>query len=243
MQPRSIQIPKHSKIHIWRVELSQQEGSIRRFERLLSCDERSRSGQFHFDHLRQRYIITHGALRTILADYLDQPPATLRFGRGRFGKPFLADPPGSLEFNLSHSEDLSLIAVTANRSVGIDVEKVRQIPPLDHILSRYFSVEERKYIRSKPELEQIQAFYMLWTRREAVAKALSLNLAAALMKISVPLYPSGGEIVASHFGGIEGINGKIGHSLYVRDLNVGDDHRGAVCVEGKKCDLSIREFN
>jgi 4'-phosphopantetheinyl transferase len=242
VQYQTIQIPKSSEIHIWRVGLERQENAIKRFERLLSSDERLRSGQFHFEHLRQRYIITHGALRVILAGYCGRPPEALQFGHGRFGKPFLVDPPGVLEFNISHSDDLSLIAVTAGQSVGIDVEKVRQLQSLDLILNRYFSVEERRYIDSTPEPKQTQAFFTLWTRREAVAKALSLNLEAALMKIQVPLYPFGGKIVVSHFGGIEGNIGNIGHSWYIRDLKFGADYRSAVCVEGKTCDLSIREF-
>lgn len=242
MQYQTIQISKSSEIHIWRIELDREENAIKRFEPLLSRDERLRSEQILFNHERRRYVITHGALRAILAGYIGKHPETLRFGRGRFGKPFLADPPGSVAFNLSHSEGLSLIAVTAGQSVGIDVEKVRQLKSLKLILNRYFTVEERRYIDSTPEPNKTQAFFTLWTRREAAAKALGLNLAAALVKIRIPLFPFGGSTIVSHFRGIEGISGNIGDSWYVRDLKIGADHRGAVCVEGRKFELSIREF-
>ena len=242
MQLQRIQIPKTSEIHIWRIQLENDLGAATRFERLLSRDEKSRSEQFHFDHLRQRYIITHGALRVILAGYLGKPPQTLQFGRGRFGKPFLVDSPGSVEFNLSHCEDLALAAITVGRSVGIDVEKVRQVQYLDSIINRFFSAEEQRFIASVPAHEQTGAFFTLWTRREAAAKAFSLNLEAALGNLEIAPFPFGGSTSISGTGGDQGAGSKSAEFWHVRDLKIGADHRGAVCVEGTACDLVIRDF-
>jgi len=242
MQPQSIQIPRPSETHVWQIDLEQQESTTERFERLLSSDERGRSEQFHFDHLRERYILTHGALRMILAGYFGKPPEKLQFGHGRFGKPFLVDPPVSIEFNLSHCEDLALVAITDGRSVGIDVEKVRELQYLDSIINRFFSAEEQRFITSVPAHVQARAFLTLWTRREAAAKACGLNLAAALGNLEIPTFPYGGGAVIGKTGGGDGTSRRSVDSWFLRDLEIGADHRGAVCVEGKMCELLVQEF-
>jgi 4'-phosphopantetheinyl transferase len=242
MQPFKNHFSEPSEIHVWKVALTPQETSPGYLERLLSWEEKQRSDQFLFDHLRQRYIITHSALRVVLAGYFGKSPETLQFGHGRFGKPFLVDPPGALAFNLSHCEDLALIAVTASKAVGIDVEKVRHLQYLDSILNRFFNAEERQYIRYAPEDEQFGPFFMLWTRREATAKALGLNLQVALTDIQIPLFSWGGSIVVSDFGGARAADNTPAVSWCVQDLKLDKEHCGAVCVAGEECNFSIREF-
>jgi len=235
-------LPKPSEIHIWQIDLEQHESAIRRFGKLLSAAERARSELFHFDHLRQRYILTHGALRVILAGYTGRSAETLQFNHGRFGKPFLAVPPDSIAFNLSHCEDLALIAITAGRPVGIDVEKVRRLQYLDSIVDRFFTAEERQFVTSVPAHEKPRAFFMVWTRREAVAKALSLNLSAALGNIDIPLFAKGEHALVKTPGGVPATDRGSSVSWVVRDLEIDPHYCGAVCVEGKKCELMIREF-
>jgi 4'-phosphopantetheinyl transferase len=242
MQPLKNRFPDLSEIHVWKVPLLPQETSPGHLERLLSCEEKQRSDKFLFDHLRQRYIITHSALRVVLAGYLGKLPETLQFGHGRFGKPFLVDPPGALAFNLSHCEDLALIAVAARKAVGIDVEKVRHLQYLDSILNRFFNAEERQYIRSAPGDEQFRSFFILWTRREAAAKALGLNLQVALTDIQIPPFSLGGSIVVSGFGGARTADNAPAVSWCVQDLKLGKEHCAAVCVAGGKCTFSVREF-
>ena len=111
MQLQPCDLPHQSEIHIWKVSLLQQEPAAGSLEPVLSREEKRRSAQFHFDHLRRNYILTHGALRVILGSYCGRSPETLHFERGPYGKPFLADPSDILTFNLSHCEDLALIVV------------------------------------------------------------------------------------------------------------------------------------
>jgi 4'-phosphopantetheinyl transferase len=242
MQPLKSHFPDPAEIHVWKVPLLLQEPPPGNLERLLNREEKLRSEKFRFNHLRQRYIRTHGALRVILSGYCGKSPETLRFARSSFGKPFLADPPDSIAFNLSHCEDLALIAVSGGRAVGIDVERVRHLQYLDSILNRFFNAEERQYIRSASGDEQFRAFLTLWTRREAAAKALGLNLQAALTQILIPLFPSPGSIVATGFGGAEAKDNTHATSWCLKDLKLDTNHCGAVCVEGKKCALYARDY-
>ena len=167
----------------------------------------------------------------------------LRFNTGRHGKPFLVDPSDSdLHFNLSHSGDLALVTVTIGCSVGVDVEKVRSLQYLDTILERYFSVEERNFIHSAPKYKQTRAFFTLWTRREAAAKAFGLNLAAALNGIPIPIFPVGGCTSISRSETGESSGSSSSGSWYIQDLELDPEYCGALCTAEKNPAISIRDF-
>jgi len=235
MQRPEIGPPSHTEIHIWRVSLSQSQDGVADLDDVLCDEEKQRSARFHFEKDKRRYTVARGSLRKILSGYIRRTPDELRFATGRYGKPFLAGPGEAeeLEFNLSHCEDLALIAVTSGRSVGVDVEKVREMQDLSLILNRFFTAEERELVDSFPGEERATAFLALWVRREAAAKARGLDLSAALSKTNLPLYPLGEGIC---------IEEPDHRTWFVQDLKLDPDHVGAVCVEGKNCSLVIREF-
>ncbi|MBN2552804.1 MAG: 4'-phosphopantetheinyl transferase superfamily protein [Spirochaetales bacterium] len=222
--------------------LAPRESAQERLERLLSDDEKQRMEEFRFEHLRRRYIRTRGALRTILAGYCGKPPGELRFGTGRYGKPFLVNSSDTLAFNLSHCEDLAVIAVTAGKAVGVDVEKVRHMQNLDSILNRFFTAEELDFIHGAPGEQQPRAFFTLWTRREAAAKAQGLNLEAALTGIRIPVYAPGGSTSLSGLAGDESTGKKPAASWCIQDLELDPNHCGAVCAEGGKFVFFVKDF-
>ena len=223
------------EVHIWWVSLQQQQDVVARHRMLLSPEEKQRSARFHFEKDKRRYTVARGSLRTIISGYIRRSPDELRFDTGRYGKPFLAGlgEAEELGFNLSHCEDLALIAVTSGRSVGVDVEKIREMQDLSLILNRFFTAAERELVDSFPGEERTTSFLALWVRREAAAKARGLNLSAALSKMNLPLYPLGEGIC------IEEPDHRI---WFIQDLKLDPYHVGAVCVEGKNCSLVIREF-
>ncbi len=233
-----------SEVHIWRVSLEQQQDVAARNRMLLNPEEKQSSARFHFERDRRRYTVARGSLRTILSGYIRRSPGELRFGTGRYGKPFLSGlgEAEKLEFNLSHCEDLALIAVTSGRSVGIDVEKIREMQDLSLILNRFFTAKERELVDSFPGEERTAAFLALWVRREAAAKARGLNLSAALSKINLPLYPLGEGIYIEEPGAAASDKKTDPHKWYIQDLKLDTHHVGAVCVEGKNCSLVIHDF-
>jgi 4'-phosphopantetheinyl transferase len=83
---------------------------------VLSDAERVSADRFRFDRDRQRYVLSHGALRLLPARYTGQPAATLRLELGPHGKPRLAGhgSGAAIEFNLSHSA--AALAPAAGRS-------------------------------------------------------------------------------------------------------------------------------
>ena len=101
-------------VHVWQVSLNAPESVIGRLWSVLAADERTRAGRFHFRRDYDRYVIARATLRLLLASYLDRSAADLHFGYTEFGKPYLAQTDGAhaphLDFNVSHSQDLALLA-------------------------------------------------------------------------------------------------------------------------------------
>jgi len=105
----------------------------------------------------------------VLAGYLATDPLSIQFETGEHGKPFLQH--ATLEFNLSHSSDLALIAVAEGRRVGVDVERLRPMPDLEDLAPRVCTTDELVILTSLAEPLRTHAFLGVWTRKEALAKA------------------------------------------------------------------------
>ena len=170
------------EIHVWRAWLDQPALPFDRLGSVLSQDELVRASRFHFEKDRARFVARRGLLRMILGRYLRVEPALLRFNYGVFGKPAVAFPSDSgLQFNLSHSDELALYAVTAQSPVGVDVERMRMIAEADAIVVRYFSAREVADWRSRPPSEKPQVFLRYWARKEAGSKVDGRGIAKTLV--------------------------------------------------------------
>jgi 4'-phosphopantetheinyl transferase len=177
-------------IHLWCGRLA--AGSHTIFQQHLSEDERERAARFHFEPDRRRYVATRSILRSIVACYVAERPEQLRFRYEKHGRPVLmASPESDIEFNVSHSGEVFLIAVTRKRKVGVDVEKVRLDIEADEIAEHYFSPHEALLMRSLPRDQRPWAFFCCWTRKEAYMKACGKGLAMALDSFDVMLTSSG----------------------------------------------------
>ena len=178
-------------VHVWRVPLDD-ETRVESYWALLDDEERRRATRFVRDVHRRRFIAAHGALRTILAGYLDARPTALAFVNGEHGKPALRNVTGrpSVEFNLSHSDDLALVAVARARAVGVDLERWSEVEHLE-LAERFFSPGERDALRAlahAPHLVEA-GFFAAWTRKEAYLKATGQGIARGLHHFDVALTP------------------------------------------------------
>lgn len=160
---------------------------------LLSKDELERANRFHFDRHRRRFIVARATLRLILAKYLQQDPAQLCFDYNKQGKPELDNQQG-IEFNLSHSEDLALLAVGQFFPLGVDLEFFSS-RPYEGIAKTLFSSLELKHFLALPNLLKPQAFFHIWAQKEAFIKATGLGLSYPTQDFSVPIHPPSEEIV------------------------------------------------
>jgi len=171
--PPSVLIAAIDEVHVWRIPLDLPSGQIQRIGQTLSSDEQSKANRFHFERDRRRYIASHGTLRNIIGKYLCVEPGQLKFYYSPLGKPFLVSDKNTeqLCFNLSHSNEYALCAVTLNREIGIDLEYIRPNPDTESMARRLFSHREYETIYSFSPNQRQQAFFDLWTLKEAYLKA------------------------------------------------------------------------
>lgn len=130
---------------------------------------------------RQRSLTTRAVLRTALSETVGGRigPCAWRFGRTETGKPTLVSGPKNLNFSCSHTEWASIVAVSASRDVGIDIEQLI-IPSSEQWLSDTFTIGERTLINSLPTDDREWAISRLWTLKEAYLKMLGTGIAQAL---------------------------------------------------------------
>ena len=217
-------------VHIWRAPLRLPAEELGRLEALLSSEERAQCNRPVRAADRCRCAASRGWLRTVLAKYLGEDPRTLSFQKGSSGKPSLAGSNPPLQFNVSGAEDLGLIAVTRELRVGIDIERVRDVPDMDGVLEDFFSPEEAACVGSRRGKERTRAFFLLWTRREAAAKALGIGLFDCFARVVLPAprrAPSGFSV---RLPDPETAAGRTG-DWWIRDLLPAPGYAGAVCVE------------
>jgi 4'-phosphopantetheinyl transferase len=155
------------EIHVWRIDLDQPAPGLLA---LLSPDEIERAGRLKQTLDRDRFIRTHGAMRSILGGYLGLSGDLLRFGVGDKGKPYLISPDTSLEFNLSHCQEMALLAVTKGIPVGIDLERISTKPLQLKIAKRMFPESVYAELSALPPEQLGKNFLRYWTEFEARVK-------------------------------------------------------------------------
>ncbi len=152
-----------------------------RYERMLPADEIQRINRFAREPDRRRGLMARVLTRTTLAHYTGVAPDSLHFRRDRLGKPELVDPEDTgLSFNLSHTAELVLCAVSSQGQVGVDVERHdRQLQFLP-LARRFFAEAEVAALEALPAAGQRRAFFQLWTLKEAYVKACGRGLTMPL---------------------------------------------------------------
>lgn len=173
-------ISKLDEVHVWCARLSALRQRSKEFARLLSKAERSKAEKHIRDSDRLVSVCSKGMLRTILGTYLSRHPNNLDFMFGPYGKPTLAGNP-ELSFNLAHSGDVILIAISGQgNNIGVDLEFRREIEEWRSLAARHFHPEEVAELFTMPPAEGLSAFFDCWTRKEAIAKALGMGLSLPL---------------------------------------------------------------
>jgi 4'-phosphopantetheinyl transferase len=167
---------QYNEAHVWQVGLDNPIWDM--FSSVLSEDERKRAARFVTPQLQQHFRRCRSALRLVLARYLNRPASSLAFRYGEFGKPELEG--NRLQFNLSHSKDQGLIAISSH-TVGIDLEFIK--PPgsdLQGLIEMVCHEEEKSRLHALPEADKLAAFYRLWSRKEAYCKMRGAGLQISL---------------------------------------------------------------
>ncbi len=156
---------------------------LERYRRLLTAEELQQGARFHFAHDRHRYLITRALVRTTLSRYAEVPPERWTFVPTPYGRPAISNEglrAGGISFNISHSRELVVLAITRDHDLGVDTEDVlTRSPPLE-IADRFFAPEEVASLRALPADRQQERFFQHWTLKESYIKARGMGLSLPL---------------------------------------------------------------
>ncbi len=175
---------------IWQVpdaELAQQLATV------LSEPERERRAKFMFEKDRRRFLVTRALVRQVLSRYVPIAPADWRFVDTAFGRPTIANAHpavAGLDFNLSHSNQLVVLALARGRELGVDVEDLERDVPLE-VADRYFAVDEVRQLRALAPEARPRRFLEFWTLKESYIKARGKGLSLPLEKFDFTLDAAG----------------------------------------------------
>ena len=162
--------------------LDAEHNVIREIGDCLNEEERRRAKGFTLERDRRRFEATRGLLRRILASKLGISPSDVELEYGRLGKPRLSHrmPARDLQFSVSRSGDVAVVALSTREEVGVDIEAVLPVPEADEIASLCFSASDYgSYTALGPE-DRLEGFLRRWTQLEAVSKALGRGLGQPL---------------------------------------------------------------
>jgi 4'-phosphopantetheinyl transferase len=166
-------------IQIWHGTITAEDAHYQSHWRILDAAEQARAGKFKSDLLRKRYVEVHGRLRNILAKTLNELPEKISIKIADHGKPYLADTP-ELAFNLSHSANAMVIALSRDCQLGVDVEGCKPRTSMAALVDKCFAEEEIAYWNQLPEAQKTLEFYRIWTRKEAFVKATGHGIGLGL---------------------------------------------------------------
>jgi 4'-phosphopantetheinyl transferase len=213
-------------LQIWSTRLDRDRAQIDEFSQFLTADERHRAAKFVNPLHGDRWIVARGCLRQILAQYLDLNPTQIEFSYGAQGKPALAG--SQFQFNLSHSGDRAVYAISAQSPVGIDIEYIHPIAAAD-LVDRFFSATEQAIFHNLPIDLQQAAFFHAWVQKEAYLKACGTGLHTPLDKIEVSIDPhTPAAIISAPLAGI----------LRIQKLEISPDYASAIAIGGDYDEIS-----
>jgi len=186
-----------TEIHIWVNYLNVHEARIKHLYPLLSAVEKERSERFKFYKHRKAFIASHGFLHTILAYYINATAAEIDFSQGKFGKPSIIDiqNPHNIQFNLSHSNNIAMLAVCRQHSVGVDVEYAERKTDWEGVSKRFFTKNEQDLLFNLDKDSQKRAFFQIWTRKEAHMKVTAKGLSLSPTEFEVSIPPAAAEFI------------------------------------------------
>ncbi|MCP3849133.1 MAG: 4'-phosphopantetheinyl transferase superfamily protein [Gammaproteobacteria bacterium] len=138
-------------------------------------------------------------MRTVLARYVGIKADEIEYEKGEQGKPFISIlNPEKIQFNLSHTQDIAILAITKKYEVGIDIEHNDRKTDWKGICKRFFTEPEQQALFSLPEAQQSNAFFDLWTRKEAYMKVLGTGLSLSPTEFTLTVIPEKPALVAHH---------------------------------------------
>ncbi len=227
----------HNETHIWVADLDQWNLSCFETVQALPETEAKKAGRFRFETHKNRFIKGRFMLRSLLGMYLDIDFYDQEFHANRYGKPAVhkVHDDKSIHFNISNSENIYVCAFSQNSDIGIDIEKIHDLPDMDRIMAASFSEEEIRKLNSLPEPNRRRTFFKYWARKEALLKAMGVGLSIPLDEVNILYADNDASRVFTKHNGTE---------WTLDDIDILDGFASALARKSKQCDdaLKIRYY-
>jgi len=224
-------------VHIWRASLDISKSLINYIEATLSADELAHIAGVRSSPARLRNIAAYGLRRMILAHYMNIDPGELRFSYNAYGKPALASQMTELCFNVSHSADQFILALALDSAIGVDIERIDARFPWQEIVSHWFTPNENTVLQSLPSEFQRNAFYTLWTRKEAYMKACGQGFSLKMNQIDVSF---GSDVWGNAINAFKALDGDTTWELH--DLEFSSDYAATVAIQNNGWSLYFGQW-
>lgn len=218
-------------VDLWLWRLEADDARFAELAAVLSDDEDGRARGFVRPEHGRAFKIARGRMRQILATYTGADPARFGFAYTPHRKPWL---PGGPVFNLSHSGDWAALAVTPQVALGLDIEAPRRIER--DVATRFFSPAEVAAMAALTGADWQAAFFRVWTRKEAMVKALGDGLSMPLDRFDVTVGPQAALLRLDH-------ETEAAQDWTLLNLALGPGMAGALAVrtQGQPVRLTLRE--
>jgi 4'-phosphopantetheinyl transferase len=230
----------YDEVHVWRLIIDSTASVSDVSSSILSVDERARTDSFLLQTDKLHFAATRVMLRRILSLYLGVLPEKITFHYGSHGKPCLSsdDHPEDLRFNVSHTQGLSLIAVSRKRDIGIDVERNREETPYEVIARGFLSKNELKIFHKLTPVNRMSAFFTAWTQKEALVKALGKGLSISLDRIEL-LFDSPAFQTTINLDG-QRIDSK---TWWLTTLHPAANYSACLAIQGPPCLVRLYDYS
>ena len=174
-------------VHVWGFDVGRLEDQLEDYQDDLDGEEKSRAAKFAFPKDRRAYVLRHALLRKLVGAYLGVRASRPEFVAGRMGKPALKPAPDQswLAFSMAASWPVGLFAFASHHELGVDVERIRPIDGAADIAATHFTAQEQQAFSAAPPADQPRIFFRIWTRKEALVKAIGIGLTADLSSVDV----------------------------------------------------------
>ena len=220
-------------VDIWHAEFESNRDKISEIDDLLSPDEFERGSRFRFEKDRLNYVFARGLLRLIAGQYLERAPGQIEFSYGEQGKPKIDD--ADFSFNLSHSNDMVVYAISRFETVGIDIEWTGRKVETEEVARQFFSKREFESLTELSPLEQNHAFFNIWTRKEALIKAIGQGLSFPLDQFEVS-HGEEAELVKTYW------NPEEIDQWSIKSFELREDYATALAIRGRATNYRIFKF-
>jgi 4'-phosphopantetheinyl transferase len=197
---------------------------------VLPSEVLDRARRLRFESDRNRFVASRVWLHILLARGLGLSVQEITLQAAAGGKPELAPPmPTWLRFSMSRAGSRGLYALARDAEVGVDLEDRSRVVDTEAVAHRFFSGTERELLGGLGEAEKQLGFYRIWTRKEAVLKAMGVGLDVPLMALDVS-----GEMARWDPKVPAALND--GRHWFLHDLDVGPGHAAALACEANVFD-------